>query len=63
MASVETGAGQAAADVAARDTVPGVGPAGEEDVEGNREGVRVEAAAHPLGQAPVGRTGHGGSGA
>ena len=35
-------------------------PAGQEDVEGDREGVRVEAPTHSLGEAAVGRAGHRG---
>ena len=41
--------------------VPGVGFAGREDVEGDREGVRVEASTDSLGQAAVKRKGNGGS--
>ena len=38
----------------------GLGPTGKEDVEGDREGLRVEMLTHFLGQAFVGRAGHGG---
>ena len=40
-------------------TVPGMGPAGQEDVEGDREGAGVEAPTHSLGQASVGRASYG----
>ena len=39
--------------------VPGVGPAGQEDVESDREGLRVETPAHSLGKTSVGWTGDG----
>ena len=41
--------------------VPGVGSAGKEDVEGDREDVRMEASTHSVSQAAVGWTGDGGS--
>ena len=42
-------------------TVSGVGPARQEDVEGDRKGVRVKAPTRSLGEASVGRAGYGGA--